>query len=380
VHRRYCRYLVLLACAGAVVLLAPAAVARRSAPSWAEPQIRTVVEHGLMATSVAAFKPSSPLTRPELDELLPALPLAGDEPETTDPTTGETEPDEPTDTTTTPEGPPPGSPKPGAAVKLSEFDAALVDQLGLSDAAARFRRAARLAGLAVPARFGTETVARLLGLRINHPGGQDSLELLPSDKISRAETAYSIARLLSFQGGEADWVDGVSSQLVLPSLNDWQKRILSYATSFIGYPYVWGGTSPKRQLLFGRTVPGGFDCSGFVWRVYKLHSYPGGDRLAATIRGRTTYEMSGEVPRPQRIPFEALQPGDVLFFGAAGPRSKPAQINHTAIYLGSGWLIQSSGQGVALSPLEGWYRSRFAWARRPLAEAGLVNVFAAESP
>jgi cell wall-associated NlpC family hydrolase len=66
-----------------------------------------------------------------------------------------------------------------------------------------------------------------------------------------------------------------------------------------------------------------------------------------------------------------VQPGDLLFFGSAGPRSKPAQINHMGIYLGSGWFVQSSDQGVALSPLtSAWYSSRFAWARRPLAEAG----------
>ena len=34
-------------------------------------------------------------------------------------------------------------------------------------------------------------------------------------------------------------------------------------------------------------------------------------------------------------------------------------------------MIHSSGQGVALAPLAGTYRTRFAWARRPLAEAGL---------
>jgi hypothetical protein len=37
-------------------------------------------------------------------------------------------------------------------------------------------------------------------------------------------------------------------------------------------------------------------------------------------------------------------------------------------------MIHSSGQGVALSPLTGWYKTNFAWARRPLAEAGLVGV------
>jgi hypothetical protein len=42
-----------------------------------------------------------------------------------------------------------------------------------------------------------------------------------------------------------------------------------------------------------------------------------------------------------------------------------------AIDRGNGWLVQSSGYGVALAPFNGWYRSSFAWARRPLAEAGL---------
>jgi cell wall-associated NlpC family hydrolase len=44
------------------------------------------------------------------------------------------------------------------------------------------------------------------------------------------------------------------------------------------------------------------------------------------------------------------------------------------IYLGNGWFIQSSGYGVALAPLTGWYAKRFAWGRRPLAEAGLVSA------
>jgi cell wall-associated NlpC family hydrolase len=43
------------------------------------------------------------------------------------------------------------------------------------------------------------------------------------------------------------------------------------------------------------------------------------------------------------------------------------------IYLGNGWFIHSSRHGVALATLAGWYEKRFAWARRPLAEAGLVS-------
>jgi len=83
-------------------------------------------------------------------------------------------------------------------------------------------------------------------------------------------------------------------------------------------------------------------------------------------------QMSGEVPKSTRIPFDAIEPGDVLFFGARGPKSKPAEINHTGIYLGDGWFVHSSGYGVALARLDGWYRSGYAWARSPLAEAGLA--------
>jgi cell wall-associated NlpC family hydrolase len=82
--------------------------------------------------------------------------------------------------------------------------------------------------------------------------------------------------------------------------------------------------------------------------------------------------MSGEVPASKRVSFASLQPGDVLFFGSKGLRSKPTQVYHAGIYLGGGWMIHSSGQGVALAPIAtGYYAMHFAWARRPLAEAGL---------
>ena len=83
--------------------------------------------------------------------------------------------------------------------------------------------------------------------------------------------------------------------------------------------------------------------------------------------------MSGEVPPAQRIKkVENLQPGDVIFQGAKGAKSKPTQVDHAGIYLGGGWFVHSSGNGTTLHPFEGWYRDRFAWARRPLREAGLA--------
>jgi cell wall-associated NlpC family hydrolase len=135
---------------------------------------------------------------------------------------------------------------------------------------------------------------------------------------------------------------------------------------------VWGGTSPTAQTLFGVHSVGGFDCSGFVWRVVKLTPYPDEGALGGVLRGRTTYDMSGEVPRSARVPAAKLQPADIMFFGAHGGTSKPSEIDHAGLYLGNGWFVQSSGDGVTLLPVEGWYTRSFAWGRRPLHEAGLA--------
>jgi cell wall-associated NlpC family hydrolase len=316
----------------------------RAPVSWAQPQIRYVVQRGLMAKTVAAFRADDTLTQGELAAVVAGL----------------TKHSAATVAA------------PSAAVTVTQLDARLVRALGLSDAAAAFTAGAQAAGLATPSRFGTETVARLLGLRTNHPAAHDDLELLPTDPVTRAETAYSVAQILRFRGWETQFVEDAAATFELPQLAAWQTRVLNTAVRFVGFPYVWGGTSEKAEAPFGVQAHGGFDCSGFVWRVYKLQAYPGGAALASTLKGRTTYQLSGEVGPAKRIGFAKLSPGDILFFGPSGPRSRPASIGHAGIYLGGGWMIHSSGQGVAVTPLTGWYRQQFAWGRRPLAEAGLI--------
>ena len=335
------RHLLLLLC---LSLVLPAVAAGSTKTSWAQPQIKLVTSHGLMGGDAATFKPDSLLTQGALAELTADL----------------------TDQEVTPAA------VPTALVTMAGLDSSLVKALGLREAAAAFAAGARSAGLAPPSRFGTEVVARLLGLRTNHPAGQDSLELLPLDNATRAEAAYSAARILGFGGWETESITEGASTFTLPELTPLQRQILHTAVSLIGYPYVWGGTSEKPQAPLGVQTPGGFDCSGFVWRVYKLQKYAGAPQLRDLIRGRTTMQMSGEVPKTSRIALEELQPGDILFFGSRGPKSKPAQINHAGIYLGEGWFIHSSGYGVAVAKLDGWYASSFAWARSPLIEAGLA--------
>ena len=309
------RRLVAAAVCACISLAAPTVVFAKADRSWAHAEIKLVTSKGLMGADAARFRPDAPLTRAALDDLVSSL-----------------------------TGAPPASTAGATAEHVS------------------------LAAL------GSEVVARLLGLRKNHEVPNDHLELLPSDVATRAETAYSAAQILRFGDWPTTSIEEAAANFEPPRYTPWQQKVLQTAVSLIGYPYVWAGTSPGPQTLFGVTSRGGFDCSGFVWRVFKLHRYAGGEALAATIRGRTAAQMAAEVPRAQRIPYAQLEPGDVMFFGRGGRRARAAAIDHAGIYLGDGWMINSSRYGVALASVEGWYGERFAWARRPIAEAGLAQL------
>ena len=406
--------------AGALALVHTTVAAGAGDPSrsWAAAQIQAVAAANVMGTTnPATFRPSAKLTAQALENLAFALkqrlfpPLPGAPPTpvppvpppttTTDPTTTtSTDPTttttpvtttDPTTTTvptttttttttvTTTPAPPEPAPQPvkvahpQATVSMAGLDARLVVALGLSKAASEFAAGARAAGLRTPGRFGTEVAARLLGLRLDHPASQDSLELLPNDPATRAEAAYSAAQILHFSGWEIAAVQSLADSFALPQMSMWQKRIVDTAFARIGMPYIWGGTSDTFEAPFGVPSRGGYDCSGFVWRVYKLQPYPGERDLASVLRGRTTYLMSGEVPHYELVNFKHLQPADVIFFGARGPHSNPSEVDHMGIYIGNGWFIHSSGYGVALATLNGWYRHEFAWGRRPLREAGLTH-------
>jgi cell wall-associated NlpC family hydrolase len=312
-------------------------------PSWALPEIRTVVATGAMGPSVDAFRPQDPLTRGELHAAFDVLGLATAAP-----------------------------PDPGRLVTIRELDARLVAAAGLMSASRSIRLGARDAGLLPPDLVGTETVARLLGLRVNHPQSQEWLELAPRQPATRAEAAYSLARVLALSDAQKTDVATLADAFTLPGLTEWQRAVLSRAVRFVGHPYVWAGMSEWRQTLYYGPAPGGFDCSGLVWRVYKLEPFPGPVALGELIRGRTTYSMSAEIRKADRIPLLLLQPGDLVFFGARGERSTPPEVHHMGIYAGNSWFVHSSGNGVTLQPLRGWYLQRFAWGRRPLAEAGLT--------
>src|SRR4029079_18560166 len=184
---RRLRRLALFACLLVGASAAPGASSAGAGRSWAQPQIRLVVSHGLMARTVASFRPSASLTQGELSALVADLT----------------------------EEPPKAPADPAAPVTMAQLDARLVRAIDMSDDASSFQEAAAAAGLRPPARFGTEVVARLLGLRTNHPTGQDDLERLPSDPAPRAEAAYSVAKILALSDWEKQGVEEAAATFEL---------------------------------------------------------------------------------------------------------------------------------------------------------------------
>ena len=316
--------------------------ATEPAPHWASAQIEQVVAAGVMGPSVADFRPDEYLTWGELAQAVGAV--RGRVPRVRDP---------------------------NRVVRMGQLNAWLVRAAKLSGAAKRVRGALLAVGLSAPRRVATETIARLAHFRIDHDRADEQRETAPNQPVSRAEAAYSFARVLGLSRWERRVVKQKARALALPELTHWQAQVLDRALAVVGYPYVWAGASPKRQVALGQDVPGGFDCSGFSRHVYTAAPFDGAEHLGSQLVGRTTYALSGEFPRRSRVGFDQLQAADLVFFGDSGRKSKPGEVGHMGVYLGGGWMVHSSRYGTTLTVFSGWYLERFAWGRNVLAEAGL---------
>ena len=328
--------------AAALVLAAPASASKRD-PHWAADEIQAVTSAGLLGGSARAFRPNKALAWGELAEVVATL-----------------------------RGRSIAVRDPGKAVTVSQLNAWLVRASRLASSTRHVRKALAAAGVQAPRRVGNETIARMLRLRINHDHPDDQRELGPRDDVTRAEAAYSVARLLELDRWERRRIKQLVREFSLPELDPLQTEVLSRAMRFVGMPYVWGGNSEHEQHLFGQVVPGGFDCSGFTLRVYRSEPFANAPGLGDVLIGRSTYELSAEIGRARRIALESVRAGDMIFFGDRGPKSKPDEVNHMGISLGNGWMVHSSRYGTTITPISDYYLKRFAWARRPAAESGVA--------
>ena len=109
-------------------------------------------------------------------------------------------------------------------------------------------------------------------------------------------------------------------------------KVVSLAKSYLGVPYVWGGSSPR-----------GFDCSGLVMYCYAKV----GVKLPHSSRLQYNYG------RP--VSKTDLRAGDLVFFYSP--------IHHVGIYIGNGKMVDATGGRVQISNV---FTSNYTGARRVL--------------
>lgn len=117
------------------------------------------------------------------------------------------------------------------------------------------------------------------------------------------------------------------------------QAVVELAKQYLGTPYVYGGSSPR-----------GFDCSGFVYYLYKS--------MGVTLNRVANDQMVNG----QWVSKYELQPGDIVGFA-----NSSGYVNHVGIYAGNGMMIHSPQTGDVVkyeSIVTGNYARRLVCGRR----------------
>ncbi len=200
-------------------------------------------------------------------------------------------------------------------------------------------------GATESARYGIVT-ASLLNLRSGATTSSKILAQIPNGQTVSVEgiqsgwakvtysgsSGYVSLDYLKIMSGEnpASRSDAVSSK---------GQAVVELAKKYLGTPYVYGGASPS-----------GFDCSGFVYFLYK--------NMGVTLNRVAADQMTNGT----WVPKNALQPGDIVGFA-----NKSGYINHVGIYAGNGMMIHSPQTGDVVkyeSIVTGNYANRITCGRR----------------
>lgn len=118
------------------------------------------------------------------------------------------------------------------------------------------------------------------------------------------------------------------------------KEILTYANTFTGVPYKFGGTTPA-----------GFDCSGYIRHVFQK------------VGVQLPRQADEQYTVGKKVEKQNLQPGDLVFFETYEPG-----VSHSGIYIGDGQFISAtSSSGVAVADIDdSYWGPRYVGAKRVL--------------
>ena len=101
-------------------------------------------------------------------------------------------------------------------------------------------------------------------------------------------------------------------------VSDVRVDLISYATQFVGNPYVWGGTS----------LTNGADCSGFTLSIFAKYGV------------YLPHSSKAQANCGTRISASEAKPGDLFFYGSG------SSISHVAIYIGNGQIVHASSKKI----------------------------------
>ncbi|SFL18804.1 SH3 domain-containing protein [Lachnospiraceae bacterium KH1T2] len=122
-------------------------------------------------------------------------------------------------------------------------------------------------------------------------------------------------------------------------VSELRVNLVNFSKKFLGNPYVWGGTSLTK----------GADCSGYVQSVFRNF----GISLPRTSREQARCGTA--------ISASEAKPGDLFFYAKYG------RINHVAIYIGGGQVINASSPKTGIKISNAYYRKPAA-VRRVISE------------
>ena len=118
--------------------------------------------------------------------------------------------------------------------------------------------------------------------------------------------------------------------------------MIAEADKYVGYPYVWGGSSPSTS----------FDCSGFISWVLNHSGWSVGRQTAQGLYNRCT-----------PVTAEQAKPGDLVFF--VGTYDTPG-VSHVGLYVGNSVMLHC-GDPISYTNLNSsyWQIHLFCYGRLP---------------
>ena len=128
-------------------------------------------------------------------------------------------------------------------------------------------------------------------------------------------------KVFSESGEEGYLMADGKSAVVEAEAGDVRQDVVDYALTFLGNPYVYGGTS----------LTNGADCSGFTQSVFANFGISLSRTAADQSYGGTAVDLG------------SIQPGDLLFYSDGGG------ISHVAIYMGGGQIVHAANAASGIT-------------------------------